>query len=99
MPRTKIGWTSVPPSTRRTPWFRVLCARRRLDPEVHRDRLDVIDDALRRAKEVPETGAEPLVSAITRVLVAALRVDAGERGAMQELARASQEYREALDKE
>jgi len=97
MPRTKIGWTSVPPSTRRTPWFRVLCARRRLDPEVHRDRLDVIDDALHRAAEVPETGAEPLASAITRVLVTAGQVVAGERGAMRRLERAWARYCQALD--
>ena len=99
MPDTRKGWTSVPPSTRRLPWFRMLCARRRLDPDKHADRLDVIDDALRLAAESPVTGAEPLASTITALIVAAGQTVAGERGARQQLERAWEQYCRVLDEQ
>lgn len=99
MPDTKGGATNLASSMRRWPWFQTVCRHLNLNPDVHRDRVDAVTYALRTTAELLSTGAEPLARVTTRLLVAALRMDANERGARQELVRASQAYREALNGE
>ena len=97
MPRTTEGWTNLPPTPTRLRLLEIVCGRLFLDPNKHKGRLGAVDYALRSAAELPLTGAEPLASAVTRVLVAAGQIVAGERGARQKLERAWARYCQALD--